>query len=103
MISAFIIGMAFPKFITCRERLRRLKIPMAAMLPNIVEMDAASMAMANVFHKAPTSERCTPPVNNELYSFVENPVQLPSTLASVKEKIIMIRIGEYSRKRSSQR
>ncbi len=94
MISAFIIGMAFPKFMILRERLLRLNIPIAAILPRIVEIDAASMAMANVFHKAPTSERCTPPVNKEVYNFVENPVQLPSTFASVNEKIIMIRIGE---------
>ena len=34
------------------------------------------------------------PVNSELYSLVENPVQLPSTFASVKENIMIIRIGE---------
>ena len=30
----------------------------------------------------------------ELYSLVENPVQLPSTFASVKENILIIMIGE---------
>ena len=30
----------------------------------------------------------------ELYNFVENPVQLPSTFASVNEKIMIIKIGE---------
>ena len=37
------------------------------------------------------------------YSLVENPVQLPSTLASVKENTMMIRIGEYSSASSSHR
>jgi hypothetical protein len=55
---------------------------------------AARSAMANVFQMAFISEWCIPPMNSELYSLVENPVQLPSTLASVKENAIIIRIGE---------
>lgn len=50
--------------------------------------------MANVFQMAFISEWCIPPVNKELYSLVENPVQLPSTFASVKENIIIIKMGE---------
>ena len=69
-------------------------MPIAAMLPSAVDAVAASMAMAKVFQMAFISEWCMPPVKRELYSLVENPVQLPNTLASVKEKIIMIRIGE---------
>ena len=103
MMSAFIIGMALAKFITRRVRVRRLKMPMAAMLPNAVLAVAASMAMANVFQMALVSEWCMPPVKRELYSLVENPVQLPSTLASVKENTMMIRIGEYSSASSSHR
>jgi hypothetical protein len=34
------------------------------------------------------------PAKRELYNFVENPVQLPSTFASVNEKIMIIKIGE---------
>ena len=37
------------------------------------------------------------------YSCVENPVQLPSDLASVNEKITMNAIGAYSTRSSSQR
>ena len=69
-------------------------MPIAARLPSRVEAVAAIVAIANVFQMAFISEWCIPPVNSELYSLVENPVQLPSTLASVKEKIIIIRMGE---------
>ena len=69
-------------------------MPIAARLPSRVDAVAAIVAMANVFQMAFISEWCMPPVNSELYNLVENPVQLPSTLASVKEKIIMIRMGE---------
>ena len=103
IISAFIIGIALAKFITWRVRDRRLKIPIAAILPNSVETVAAIIAMANVFHNALTNERCTPPVNSELYNLVENPVQFPKTFASVNEKIIIIRIGEYSSTNSSHK
>lgn len=68
-------------------------MPMAAMLPSAVLAVAASRAMANVFQIAFISEWCIPPVN-KLYSLVENPVQLPSTFASVKENIIIIKMGE---------
>lgn len=94
MISAFIIGMALAKFITCRVRCRRLKMPMAAKLPRRVLAVAAISAMTKVFPIALISEWCMPPVKSELYSLVENPVQLPSTLASVNENIMIIRIGE---------
>ena len=69
-------------------------MPIAARLPSRVEAVAAIVAIANVFQMAFISEWCMPPVNSELYNLVENPVQLPNTLASVKEKIIMIRMGE---------
>lgn len=59
-----------------------------------METVAAIMAIANVFQRALTSECCTLPAKRELYNFVEKPVQLPNTLASVNEKIMMIKIGE---------
>jgi hypothetical protein len=63
------------------------------MVPSIVEMKAAVRPIIRVFHKAPESECVTPPFNREAYNFSENPVQFPKTFASVKENIIMIRIG----------
>ena len=64
------------------------------MLPSRVEAVAAISAMANVFQMAFISEWCIPPMNSELYRRVENPVQLPSTFASVNENIMIINIGE---------
>jgi hypothetical protein len=49
------------------------------------------------------NEWCIPPEKSELYNLNENPVQLPKTFASVKEKTIIIRIGEYSKANKNQR
>ena len=53
--------------------------------PNKVEAVAAIKAMVTVLINAFISEWCVPVVNSDEYSFVENPVQLPNTFASVKE------------------
>ena len=45
---------------------------------------------------------CMSPVNRLEYNLVENPVQLPSTLLSVKENMAMKNIGAYSRKSNIQ-
>ena len=68
-----------------RERAFRLKMPIAVTLPNKVEAVAAIKAMVTVLINAFISEWCVPVVNSDEYSFVENPVQLPNTFASVKE------------------
>ena len=94
MISGFNIGMLLTKLTALRALAFKLKIPIAATLPNKVDTVAAIMAIANVFQRALTNECCTLPAKRELYNFVENPVQLPSTFASVNEKIMIIRIGE---------
>ena len=93
-MSGFMMGMLFVKFITPLARFLKLWIPMAAILPNAVDAVAAINAMAKVFQMAFMSEWCMPPENNELYNLNEKPVQLPNTLASVKEKIIIIKMGE---------
>ena len=94
MISGFNIGMLLTKLTALRALAFKLKIPIAATLPNKVDTVAAIMAIANVFQSALTNECCTLPAKRELYNFVENPVQLPSTFAYVNEKIMIIKIGE---------
>ena len=52
MISPFRIGILFTKPIALRERAYKLKMPMAAMLPNKVDAVAASSAMVMVLTRA---------------------------------------------------
>ncbi len=52
MISPFRIGILFTKPIALRERAFKLKMPMAAMLPNKVDAVAASSAMVMVLIRA---------------------------------------------------
>jgi hypothetical protein len=68
---------------------------MAAIVPRIVETVAAINAIITVFSIACIREPvpCMLPVKRLEYSFVENPVQLPRTLLSVKEKTAMKTIG----------
>jgi hypothetical protein len=94
MISGFMIGILFVKFMTERARLFKLKIPIAATLPNAVDTVAAIKAITNVLIIALINEWCIPPEKSELYNLKENPVQLPNTFASVNEKTMIIRIGE---------
>ena len=77
--------MLFTKLMAFRERAFRLKMPIAVILPSRVEAVAAIKAMVTVLISAFISEWLVPVVNSDEYSFVENPVQLPSTFASVKE------------------
>ena len=70
-----------------------LNMPIAAMLPSSVETAAAIRAIVNVFSMASTSECRTPPEKSDVYRLVENPVQLPKTLASVNENMAMMSIG----------
>jgi hypothetical protein len=60
-----------------------------------VDIEAATKAIRSVFCMADMSEPepCMSPVNRLVYSLVEKPVQLPSTLLSVKEKTAMNTIG----------
>jgi hypothetical protein len=68
-------------------------IPIAATVPNNVDTEAAMNAMMNVLRIASINELFTPPENSDEYSSVEKPVQLPSTLDSVNEKMAMMIIG----------
>jgi hypothetical protein len=68
-------------------------MPIAAIVPKIVAANAAINPMMSVFHKALASEWWIPPWKIEAYSLSEKPVQLPKTLASVNEKIMIIRMG----------
>ena len=80
IISAFIIGIALAKLATWRVRDRRLKIPIAAILPGSTGGTVVAATARNgerVFHNAPPNERCTPPVNSELCQFGWNSVQFP--------------------------
>ena len=99
MTSGLIIGMLFRKLTTCFLRPRRLWMPTAATVPSTIETKADISAISSVFSTAEISELlpCMSPENRLAYSFVENPVQLPSTRLSVKEKIPMKNNGAYSR------
>jgi hypothetical protein len=68
-------------------------IPIAAIVPNNVETDAAIRAMIKVFFIASINELFTPPVKSDEYNSVEKPVQLPNTLDSVNENTAMITMG----------
>jgi hypothetical protein len=59
--------------------------------------------MIKVFFMASINELLTPPVNNDEYSSVEKPVQLPNTLDSVNEKTAIMTIGAYSITNSNTR
>ena len=93
MMSGLRIGMLFTKLTTLRLRYLRSLMPMAATVPRSVDTVAATKAMIKVFFMASMSELFTPPEKSEVYNSVEKPVQLPSTLDSVKEKMAMITIG----------
>jgi hypothetical protein len=68
---------------------------MAATVPSTVDTEAAISAISKVFWIASirAPEPCMSPVKTFMYRLVENPVQLPSTLLSVKEKMAMKTIG----------
>ena len=51
------------------------------------------MPMLRVLNMARTSADDTPPESRLPYSLSENPVQLPSTFASVNENMAMMTIG----------
>ena len=99
MTSGLIIGMLFTKVSARFLRPLRLWMPMAATVPRTIDTKADTSAMSRVFSTAEISEAlpCIRPVNRFSYSFVENPVQLPSTLLSVKENTAMNTSGAYSR------
>lgn len=97
--SGLSIGMLLRNCIVCFLRPRRLNMPMAAIVPNIVDRLAAMTAMIKVFLTADISEELPfiPPEKRFSYSLSENPVQLPRTLDSVNENTAMNMRGEYSR------
>ena len=99
MTSGLIIGMLFRKLTACFLRPRRLWMPTAATVPSTIETKAETRAISSVFSTAEISELlpCMLPEKRLAYSFVEKPVQLPSTRLSVKEKIAMNTSGAYSR------
>ena len=95
MMSGLSIGMLFRKLMACLVLPLILCMPIAAIVPNIVETVAAINAMIRVFSIASISEPvpCISPVKRFEYSLVEKPVQLPRTLLSVKENTAMKTIG----------
>ena len=89
-ISGFIIGKLFTCSIISRTIFFDLLRPMAAIVPATVEMSVAKSAMENVVYSALImsldSSICR-------YQRRENPEKLVRDFPSLKEKIIMYKIG----------
>jgi hypothetical protein len=102
-ISLFIMGSWLTPSITRLERLPKLKIPILAVLPNIVATTLEILAIKNVFLSACKSPGVWSEVNIDLYASKENPSLKENVAELLNENTIISNIGAYSNAKTSPR